>query len=320
MDYLFEKITENIRNHDNTIIMTHRHPDLDGMSSAVCLYEVIKSFKKEVYVVVPTEIVNNSLKKGLDYLRKKIDIAFITYPDVLEVISDKTLLIVLDTQKPVLVQFKELLNIKDILVIDHHVNSSIHIENTLFEYINSNKSSVVEIMVEYLKYLNFDLNEYAATLMLAGIDIDTHSYSLKTTSNTFLAASFLLDCGASLEIKNELLKESREDVLKRNRNIDKSYFIKKGFLLCDMGSVEETVDLAILADELLRLDGVQVSFTVGRILDTVYVSARSMGKISVSVIMSALGGGGHVTDAACEFKNKTNEEVIKMIKDIVLEV
>ena len=73
MDYLFEKITENIRNHDNTIIMTHRHPDLDGMSSAVCLYEVIKSFKKEVYVVVPTEIVNNSLEKGLDYLRKKID-------------------------------------------------------------------------------------------------------------------------------------------------------------------------------------------------------------------------------------------------------
>ena len=320
MDYLFEKLTENIKNHSNVIIMTHRHPDLDGMSSAICLYELVRSFEKEVYVVVPTEIINNSLEKGLEYLKGKVNISFITYPDILSVINDDTLLIVLDTQKPDLVQFSELLSIKDIFVIDHHINSSIHIDHTVFEYIDSNKSSVVEIMTDYLKYLNFKIDKYVASLMLTGMDIDTHSYSLKTTSQTFLSASFLLECGASLEVKNELLKESKEDVLRRNNYIKKSYFLKSGFLLCNMGKVDDVVDLAILADELLRLDGVQVSFTVGKILDTVHVSARSMGKISVNVIMSALGGGGHVTDAACEFKNKSIDEVILLIKNIVMEV
>ena len=86
------------------------------------------------------------------------------------------------------------------------------------------------------------------------------------------------------------------------------------------GEINETVDLAILADELLRLDGVQVSFAVGKIEDnTVGVSARSMGKVSVEVIMSALGGGGHVTDAAATFENKSNAEVIEMIKKVVME-
>ena len=324
MDYLFKKLTENIKNHDNVVIMTHKHPDLDGMGSAIALSKIAESFKKTCYVVFPIEQVNSSLEKGLNLLKKnEIVVNFKKYKEILEVINDNTLLIVLDTQKPYLVENPELLDkINDIFVIDHHTNSSEHIDNTIFEYINSNKSSIVEIIAEYLKYLNKTLNPIIITLLSAGMEIDTNSFSLKTTENTFKMAGFLTRLGADPILRKEILKESKDDVIRRHNYIKNSYFIKEGYLLCDMGEkdINDPVDLAILADELLRFDTVEVSFAVGKIgLDMVGVSTRSMGKISAAVLMSAIGGGGHVTDAAAQFKGKNNKEVIEMIKKVVME-
>lgn len=325
MDYLFESLTKNIKSHSNVILMTHKHPDLDGMSCCIALSKVISSFKKSNFVVFPNENVNESLKKGFKLLEdNNISIPFMKSDDILRVIDDNSLLIVLDIQNPDIVESPILLDrVNDIFVIDHHTNSSNHIENALFEYINSNKSSTVEIIAEYLKYLNKKLNPIIITLMAAGMEIDTHSYSLKTTEETFRMAGFLTRLGADPILKKDLLKESMDDVMRRHDYIKNSFMIRPGFLMCDMGSKEDfdPIDLAILADELLRFDGVDVSFAVGRLnKNTVGVSARSMGKISVSNIMAAIGGGGHVTDAAAQIKNKSNEEVIEMIKNVCKEV
>lgn len=322
MDYLFKRLTECIKSSNQVVIMTHKHPDLDGMGSAVCLYEVVRSLKKECYIVFPDKQINDSLNKGINLLKEnKIHINFINSKDAKKLIKDNNLLIILDTQKSELVENSELLNMKNIFVIDHHTNSSGHIKNTLVHFIDSNKSSIVEIMVEYLKYLNIKINPIILTLMLTGLEIDTHSYHLKTSEKTFICASYLTRNGASTELKNDILKISKEDILKRREYIKDSYFIKEGFALCDMKEVDDIVDLAILADELLRIDKVQVAFTVGKTKDNiVHVSARSMGKVSAEFIMSALGGGGHITDAAAVFKDKTNKEVIEMIKNIVMEV
>ncbi len=323
MDYLFKKLTENIKSHSNVVIMTHKHPDLDGMGSAIALSKIIEGLKKDCYVIFPEDKVTCSLEKGVKLLSdNSIQINFKTYSEVLDVINENTLLIVLDTQKPMLVQSSELLDkVKDIFVIDHHTNSSEHISNTVFEYINSNKSSIVEIITEYLVYLNKTLDSNIITVMSAGMEVDTHSYSLKTTENTFKMAGVLTRMGADPILKKEILKESKEDVIRRNDYIKNSYFIKDGYLLCDMGNEEhDNVFLAILADELLRFDGVDVSFAVGKLNNgNVGVSARSMGKVSAAVIMSSIGGGGHVTDAAAQFTDKSNAEVIEMIKKVVME-
>ncbi len=323
MDYLFKKLTENIKSHFNVVIMTHKHPDLDGMGSAIALSKIIQSFKKDCFVIYPDDKATISVEKTVDLLKENnIEVNFKTYSEVLNFINENTLLIVLDTQKPMLVQNPELLDkIKDIFVIDHHTNSSEHISNTVFEYINSNKSSIVEIITEYLVYLNKSLNPIIITILSAGMEVDTHSYSLKTTENTFKMAGILARLGADPIIKKELLKESKDDAIKRNEHIKGSYFITDGYLLCDMGDdINDNVDLAILADELLRFDDVQVSFAVGRLSNgNVCVSARSMGKVSAAVLMSAIGGGGHVTDAAAQFTDKSNAEVVEMIKNVVME-
>ena len=321
MNYLFQKLTENIKNHTNIIIMTHKNPDLDGMSSAICLYEIIKKLKKNVCIITPSKITNNSLLKGINYLKQeKIEINYISNIKNIKKANNETLLIILDTQKPELVEYEELLKTENIFVLDHHLSTSTHITNTIFEYINSNKSSIVEIMVEYLKYLNMNVNPAIATIMLAGMDIDTHSYKIKTTEATFQASSFLLRNGAKLEIKNELLKETFNDILRRNDYIKNSYFIKKGFLVCNIGKVSDIIDLSIVADELLRVKDVEAAFTVGILENKVIrVSARSTGKIDVNEILQKIGGGGHKTDAAAEFKEYQIEEVIKNIKKAILE-
>lgn len=323
MEYLFEKLTENIKKHDKIILMTHLRPDLDGMGSCIALSKIIESMKKEVYIVYPEERVNVSLEKGIKAITdKNIKINFLTAKELEPKITDNTLLIVLDTQKPELVENSKLLSkVKDIFVIDHHMNSSSHIEKAIFEYINSNKSSIVEIITSYLKYLNKCLDPIIITIMLAGLEIDTNGYNLKTSEDTFKIAAYLTKKGADSIVKQEILKGSREDFIRRHDYIKNSYYIKDKYLLCEMtGAIYDNVDLAIVADEMLRFENVEVSFTVGKIKENVVgVSARSMGKVSAGVIMSAIGGGGHVTDAAAQIKNKTIDEVVEMIKKVVEE-
>ncbi len=323
MKYLFEELTQNIKNHDNIILMTHKRPDLDGMGSCIALSKIIESMKKEAFIVYPKEQVNVSLEKGIKAITdKNIKINFLTPDKIEEKINDKTLLIVLDTQKPELVESEKLLEkITDILVIDHHMNSSRHIEKAIFEYINSNKSSIVEIIANYLKYLNKCLDPIIITVMLAGLEIDTNNYNLKTTEDTFKTAAYLTKKGADSIIKQEILKDSREDFIRRHNCIKNSYYIKDKYLLCEMpDEIYDNVDLAIVADEMLRFEGVEVSFSVGKLAENVVgVSARSMGKVSAGVLMSSIGGGGHVTDAAAQIKDKTIEEVVEMIKKAIEE-
>ncbi len=319
MEYLFQKLTENIKNHSNIVLMTHKHPDLDGMGSAIALSKIIKSLKKESYILFPKDQVNMSLEKGIQALKEKnIEINFKNYEEILKLIDENTLLIVLDTQVPSIVENSELLTlIKDIFVIDHHTTTANHIKNTIFEYINSSKSSVVEIITEYIKYLNKTLDPVIITLLSAGMEIDTRSYSLKTSENTFKMAGYLTKLGTDPILKKEILKENKADATKRHNYIKKSYYIKEGYLLCDMGDKEKNdpVELALLADELLSFDGVEASFAVGKLNDgQTGVSARSMGQINVAEIMNKIGGGGHITDAAAQFKNLKTKEIIKLIK------
>ncbi len=321
MDYLFKKLTENIKSHSNVIIMTHKHPDLDGMGSAIGLSKIVESFKKDCYIVFPDEEVNVSLKKGINALNdNNINVNFKVAKDVLKLVNDDTLLIILDTQKPSMVECYELLDlIRDIIVIDHHTNSLEHVDNTMFEYINPGMSSVVEIITGYIKYLNKTIDPVIITLMAAGMEIDTNGYSVHTMENTFKMAGFLSRSGLDLTLKKDILKETMEDVMERYEYIKKSYFIRDGYLLCDMGDkIHDISKLAILANELLTFDGVDVSFVVGKINDNCYsVSARSTEKVDVSEIMTKLGGGGHVNAAAAQFTDKTSDEIIKMIKETV---
>ena len=70
-----------------------------------------------------------------------------------------------------------------------------------------------------------------------------------------------------------------------------------------------TMITAQAADTALDLENVGASFAITRRSnDTIGISARSMGKINVQLIMEKLGGGGHLSNAATQIKDVTIEE------------
>lgn len=234
--------------------------------------------------------------------------------EVDKIINENTLLIILDTHKKDMVEFPELLDIsKNIAIIDHHIKSKEAIKKAVFTYINSKLSSIIELMVNYLKFLNKQVDPLTATIMEIGLEIDTNNFKLKTTDKTFEVAAFLSKMGADNILKQELLKEEKDIFIKRNRIIETSFMVKPNMAMCITDDlIYETKDLATIAEELLQFENVEASFVIGKINDnTIGISARSIGNINVLNYMSKLGGGGHFNEAATQIKDTT----IQFVKD-----
>ena len=71
------------------------------------------------------------------------------------------------------------------------------------------------------------------------------------------------------------------------------------------------------ADNLLKVDGISVSFAIICIGGTVHISARSFGTVNVQLILEELGGGGHYDSAGAQLEGKTVEEVIGLLKEAI---
>lgn len=321
---VFEKINENIKKHDEIIIMTHARPDLDGMGSALVLYKIVKSMNKPCYIVSPKEKIYRSLDKAMNLLYKN-DIKF-NLKTADEIINSKfsnPLLFVLDTQKPELVESERVLEyIKDKIVIDHHIGTLDTIDDAIYKYDDANKSSIAEVMAEYLKFLDLKIEPLIMTVLFAGMVVDTSSFSIKTTAHTFDMAAFLAKNGADFVLMQELLKEPKEEMTQRYVYINNSEEVLKDVLICKMDDkVHGNVDIALLAKELLKFEDVKASFAVGKLSHKIVgISARSMGEINVGEIMEKFGGGGHLTDAAAQIKDKTVDEVYTMLKYTIKDV
>ena len=71
------------------------------------------------------------------------------------------------------------------------------------------------------------------------------------------------------------------------------------------------------ADELLNISDVDASFVLYEYDDGISISARSMGKMNVQVIMEALGGGGHQTMAATQIPAISMEDARQKLLEAI---
>ena len=249
MSDLFNKLDNIILKYDQVVIMGHKDPDLDSYGASLALYTRVKNLGKDCYIYLNSDNNYNNLIKramckvdGVKYINLKKLVDF-----------SKMLLIVLDVhQKNRLEDPNILSKIKDIVILDHHIKGKKSIENTKLFYIDSNLSSMIELMTYYLEYSKVNVSEMIATIMLAGLEIDTNNYNLKTTSRTYKAASMLVEFGADITSKQELLKESKEDFIKRADYIKNSYIVNDNVAICILPEISKREVLAEVADELLN--------------------------------------------------------------------
>lgn len=311
----FKLLTKEIKEHEHIVIMGHKAMDLDAYGAALCLYEIISSFKKDVMIYMSHDLENKSTEKSKQKLEElNIDIKY-AYQET--DIYPNTLAIVVDTHKVTLLENYDAIKDQDIFIIDHHI-TNVETIPSMFTYINDTASSTVEIMINYAKYLNSVISPIVATIMLAGMDVDTNAFNIKTTADTHDAAAYLLRAGADNIVKKQLLKEDKENYCKRQDFVKNSNMITDKIALCVMdNNIYKKYMLALISEDLLQFDNVEASFTIGYIdNNTVAISARSIGNIDVEQIMYCLGGGGHKTDAASSIENTT----IESVKDKLIEI
>jgi c-di-AMP phosphodiesterase-like protein len=183
-------------------------------------------------------------------------------------------------------------------------------------------SSTSELVTELLEYQpkrgKIDMLE--ATALLAGIIVDTKSFTLRTGSRTFDAASYLRAQGADTVLVQKFLREDIDSYLKRSKLIESVEFYKDGIAIATGNDqqINDQVLIAQAADTLLTLDGVIASFVIAkRNEEQLGISARSLGDVNVQVIMEQLKGGGHLTNAATQLTGVTIAEAEAMLKTAI---
>ena len=105
---------------------------------------------------------------------------------------------------------------------------------------------------------------------------------------------------------------ARSDLVRRAEFVDGSYAISLS---------DKPVDRAVAAqaaDDLMNIAGVAGSFVLSPFENSISISARSLGRINVQLIMEKLGGGGHFTTAGAQLKDKTPQEAVSMLKDAIM--
>lgn len=325
MTDMYEKITEQINNHDCFIILAHKSIDLDAFGSALCMYQIIEAFGKEVVILMADTQKNISIQKSIQLLEEnKIPIQYVNRSN-LNFETNKTLVIILDTNKKELLEYPGILDkYSDVILLDHHIESENTITNVLIKYVDNSVSSTAEMLVSYLKALHKTISKEVATILLSGLTVDTNSFNIKTTSKTYETAAYLMELGANNIEKQQLLKENKENYVARQDFVKNSSMINDNMALCVMDhKIYQNHELALIAEDLLQFDAVEASFTIGFIgKRLVGISARSVGKIDVEKYMRALGGGGHKTDAACTVKAnnlyKVRKKLLKLIENEVI--
>ena len=307
-----------IKKSDSVIIMGHRMSDLDAIGSAIGVLRICK------ICGVPAAIaVNSDATLAGPLLKTFIDAGeghnFILPDQTLDVITPRTLLIVVDTyQKRLLESQKIYEKCKRIVVIDHHRMAVGHIDNPLLLYHEPYASSASELVCELLQFLPKEDNITAleAQALLAGIMLDTRSFALHVGVRTFEAAAWLRSRGAQTADTKLLFNTSKEEYEARAHIVESAY-IYKG---CAIALSEEldagmNVVLPMAANDLLTINGVDASFVAVAKNGGVNISARSMGALNVQVILEPLGGGGHLMMAGAQLHDCTLQDAETRIRE-----
>lgn len=313
-------LKELIEESENVLIMGHKHADVDVLGSALGLYRGCVTLNKEVKLLMQTY--NSSVKNLIDLLDEEYNEFIINSSYASEIITKKTLIIVVDTHMRGLLEAPELLDRTNrIVVIDHHRRSADFIDNAVLTYHEPYASSASELITEMLQYLdnNIMIKRIEADALYAGIYLDTKNFTFKTGVRTFEAASYLKKIGIDTGYIKRLFQQKLDSVTKKWKILENAVFYNENivFATCEKNDDDMQTIVAQAADELLNIKDVSCSFVICQLDENVIISARSFGEINVQVILEKLHGGGHMTMAGTTLKNVTVSEVVKMLEDVL---
>ena len=309
-----------MRDSSRVLVMGHRFADLDAVGAAVGVCCIARSCGVRANVVIDSN--KNAAHALIEHMRAEAEYkdCFISPQDALLRADGRTLLVVVDTSRPEQVENPELLSIcSRVAVIDHHRVAATYIQNAALGFIEAYASSACELIAEMLQELIEigDILKCEADAMLAGIVLDTKSFTLRTGDRTFEAAAYLRRAGADTAEVKRFLRTGMKDAVARYK-IMQSAELYRGVAIAAPSEEENRIVIAQAADELLNISGVDASIVVAP-CDEGYisVSARSIGEVNVQCLMEKLGGGGNRSAAAAQIKDKSLPEAVNSVYAVI---
>lgn len=315
-------IKQLIKDADRVLIMGHHWPDMDSFGAAIGAYSICRYMDKDAYIVIEehNEAIDTIFQQANDLEEYNI----IKHEKALSLATKDTVLIVVDVNRPGLVECPDLLDVcQQTVLIDHHRLTEDSLLNTTVAYNESYASSASELVTEIIQHFATKrfINKFESEAMLAGIMVDTNNFSGRTGVRTFEAAAWLRRSGADTTEVKRFFQAKKEDIQTKAGAIAHAEFTEDGiaFATPRATGANATIINAQVADELLMVKGVVASFALGKNeKGQTIISARSIGDINVQTLMEKFGGGGHFTSAAAQVDasyEEVREQLEKYIAD-----
>ena len=314
---------------DQVMVMGHQYPDIDSIGGCLGMRRIAKMHGKTSGIVTNPEQYSHDIKKLMEVIKKdELLSSAIVNPEMAEaLITENTLVIIVDVSKPSLCAAPSIVKkANKLVVIDHHRRGEEFPENPDLVYIEPYASSVGELITELLEYQSEEaekIQPIEATTLLAGIIVDTRNFTLRTGSRTFDTASYLKSVGADTILIQRLLKENVDTYLMRSHLLNSLEMLPNnvGIVHGEENTVYPTVVAAQTADMMLSMENIDASFVVTKRNDgRVGISTRSLGNKNVQRVMEKMGGGGHLSNAATQLSDITIEDAIRQLIQVIEEI
>ena len=313
-------IMELIAQSDHVFIMGHRNADLDSLGAAVGINCLCRKKGKKASIVI--DVNNNACPRLLDELRNVPEYrdVFISGQDALLDCDNKSILIVVDTNRPDQVEFQPLLEaISKVCVVDHHRRAADYINPVVVNLHETYASSASELVTELVSYAveSRDVLPIEAKSLMAGICLDTKFFNVRTGERTFEAAAVLRRMGADTTEVKLLLQNDFHDTLEKYQIIKEAKLYRDDLAIAALEQTTNRILAAQAADELLNISGITASFVLYPDGDVTIISARSIGTANVQMILEPLGGGGNAATAGAQMQGVSVKDALdKLIASI----
>ena len=306
-------LMELIGQSSEVYIMGHKNADLDAVGAAMGIACLCRKKGKKPYIVL--DLQNNMAGKLIEEIRETSIYSdlFLTGQEALVRCDNRSILVVVDTNRPDQVEFKPLLEtVTKVCVVDHHRRAADYITPVVVNLHEPYASSASELVTELLQYAveKKDVLPIEAKSLMAGIFLDTKSFNVRTGERTFEAAAFLRQLGADTVEVKKLLQNDFQDTISKYQIIKSARLYREEIAIAALNNTTTRTLAAQAADELLNISGITASFVLYPDEDRIIISARSIGDANVQMILEPLGGGGNTATAGAQVADSTVKDVL----------
>lgn len=318
-------ISDKIRSVDQVFVVGHRNLDMDAFGSAVGMQLFASNVIENSYALYDEEQMSPDIERAVSFLEKEGVTKLLSVKDAMGMVTNRSLLILVDHSKTALTLSKEFYDLfTQTIVIDHHRRDQDFPDNAVITYIESGASSASELVTELIQFQNSKKNRLSrmqASVLMAGMMLDTKNFTSRVTSRTFDVASYLRTRGSDSIAIQEIAATDFEEYREVNELILQGRKLGSDVLIAEAKDTKcyDTVVISKAADALLAMSGIEASFVLAKNTQGfISISARSRSKLNVQRIMEELGGGGHFNLAAAQIKDLTLSEAGEKLTEIVL--